>query len=90
MGNNAEMPRYKCHKVVHALKISSVSDYPSSHITLHFEDEGFLPKDIFEHSNEFARFEIREGDDMGYYVVYKDGYVSWSPTDVFEAGYTRL
>lgn len=26
----------------------------------------------------------------GYYVVYKDGYKSFSPADAFEDGYTRI
>ena len=26
----------------------------------------------------------------GYYVVYKDGYKSFSPADAFESGYTRV
>jgi len=26
----------------------------------------------------------------GYYVVYKDGYKSYSPAKAFEEGYTRL
>jgi hypothetical protein len=26
----------------------------------------------------------------GYYVMYKDGYQSWSPASEFEDGYTRI
>lgn len=29
-------------------------------------------------------------DDAGYYLVYPDGYVSWSPKEVFEKAYMRL
>ena len=29
-------------------------------------------------------------DDLGYFVVYEDGYLSWSPTKAFEEGYTAL
>lgn len=36
----------------------------------------------------------QEGFEMkaepGYKVVYSDGYVSWSPKDVFEDGYTEI
>lgn len=28
--------------------------------------------------------------DPGYYVVYEDDYVSWSPTEAFEKGYTEI
>lgn len=88
--NSKELPRYKCHKIVHALKIVQIDSYPSSHIVLHFSEEEFSPENIFEHSNEFNRFTAREGDDLGYYIVYEDGYISWSPTKAFEEGYTRI
>ena len=26
----------------------------------------------------------------GYYVVYEDGYKSWSPAEAFESGYTKM
>ena len=26
----------------------------------------------------------------GYYVLYENGYESWSPADVFEAGYVKM
>lgn len=28
--------------------------------------------------------------DLGYYVVYDDGYKSWSPAKAFEEGYTKI
>jgi len=87
--NSAEMPHYKCHKEVHALKIVQIDRYKTSHFTLHFE-EGYMPKEIFEASAQFLRFANCGPDDFGYYIVYKDGYVSWSPTEAFEEGYTRL
>ena len=31
----------------------------------------------------------KDGED-GYKVVYPDGYISWSPTDVFERAYLPL
>ena len=32
---------------------------------------------------------VKLGKDPGYYVVYEDGYESWSPTKAFEDGHTR-
>ena len=29
-------------------------------------------------------------DDAGYYLVYPDGYVSWSPKEIFESAYMQL
>lgn len=29
-------------------------------------------------------------DDAGYYLVYPDGYVSWSPKEIFEGAYMQL
>lgn len=42
--------------------------------------------------NELRGWTIPENEDparAGYYVMYFDDYVSWSPADVFEAAYTR-
>ena len=37
----------------------------------------------------FAEKQIKDGV-QGYKVVYEDGYVSWSPADVFEKSYFRV
>jgi hypothetical protein len=36
-----------------------------------------------------AKPEIRE-EKSGYKIIYPDGYVSWSPKNVFEAAYRRI
>ena len=90
-GASAEMPRYKCHKDVWALKIADVIDptqdgneSDGSRI-LSFADAGFgairVPQDYVRKHNPQAG---------GYYVVYKDGYKSFSPADAFEEGYSRV
>ncbi len=81
----AEMPKYKCHKEVHALKIEGVRIDLGGYATLTFEDKTFAPRQMPAEWN--LKFRPKAG---GYYVVYKDGYTSWSPGDVFEAGYTKL
>lgn len=92
----AEMPRYRSHKTVHALRIKSI-------VTLTSEDMmstgGPLPDGALIYPEEagygavsvdqayVAKHNPKVG---GYYVVYADGYASWSPADAFEEGYTRI
>lgn len=86
--SHVNMPKYRCHKEVWALKIANV----------HANYDGLLvvtPADAKYRSFVVMDPEWKDrykGDDtdMGYYVVYKDGYTSWSPTKAFEEGYTRI
>ena len=91
-----EMPKYQCHKKVWALKIANIkrlvekaSDpmaetaYAGAIITP--EDAGYGP---FEVDADYVRKHAPKAG--GYYVVYADGYKSWSPADAFEDGYTRI
>jgi hypothetical protein len=79
-----EMPRYICHKQVWALKIKSIEVVDSDGLAeLTPEEKGFA---TFEVSGEYMR--KHEPHSGGYYVVYKDGYKSFSPADAFESGYT--
>lgn len=81
------MDRYLCHKEVRALKIRNVNLRPpmgfaSGSATIVFEKSG-VP--VFVASPEFMkRHDPRSG---GYLVVYKDGYMSFSPAEAFEDGY---
>ena len=76
----AEMPRYQCHKKVWALKIADVTG-----CTITLADPGYA---AFEVEPEmYLRYTPTAGD---YYVVYDDGYKSFSPAKAFEEGYTRL
>lgn len=86
-GVAGELPRYKCHKEVHALKIKEVDDrgFAAGGARLVFEEEGFAPIDV---SEEYMRkHQPKVG---GYYVVYEDDYESWSPGVAFKRGYTRI
>ena len=82
-----EMPRYKSHKEVWALKISTVEVNEDESAKIVPGDEGYVP---FTTEPGWAR-KYRGGldNDPGYYVVYEDGYKSWSPSKAFEEGYTR-
>lgn len=87
---SGEMPRYRCHKEVWALKIKEIGYHGDSvrgttggRITP--EDAGYEP---FEVDGEYMNRHHPEPG--GYYVVYEDGYKSFSPAGAFESGYTRL
>lgn len=88
-----EMPKYACHKQVHALKIAGIKWHNEKNpnaesgggATIIPSDKGFTP---FEVDCEFMHKHKPQAG--GYYVVYKDGYKSFSPANAFESGYTRL
>lgn len=96
-GASVEMPRYKSHKIVHALKIArTVLDRDAAKedgnretdgsAMLYPEDEHYAP---FKVDAAFVRKHTPR--DSFYYVVYSpDGYTSLSPIQAFEEGYTRL
>lgn len=78
------LPKYRCHKDVWAVKIASIAyDLDSALIT---------PADpsypAFRMSGEWiGKHNPQVG---GYFVVYEDGYRSYSPAKAFEEGYTRV
>lgn len=91
-GPAMEMPRYQSHKKVWALKIAKIvrdgdgedreSDGSGMITPL---DNGYAP---FKVDRDYMhKHKPQVG---GYYVVYDDGYKSWSPAQAFEEGYTRL
>lgn len=91
-----EMPRYKCHKQVWALKIGGISHKPnpdttgnsaaaSYGATLLPSDPRYAPFDVP------AEYVTKHSPEVGgYYVVYDDGYKSYSPAKAFEDGYALL
>ena len=94
-----EMPRYSCHKTVHALKIAAILIFTAI-ITGTEIKTGQEARDgaIITPSEEgYAPFRVDEvymrkhnPQVGGYYVVYKGGYKSFSPAEAFEGGYTRI
>jgi hypothetical protein len=86
-----EMPRYKCHKEVHALKIKEIVTDASiaenretdGSAMITPAEEGYAPFRV-----DAAYLHSHKPEVGGYYVVYKDGYVSYSPAEPFEDGYT--
>lgn len=86
-----ELPRYKCHKEVWALKISATKDptepgneSDGSRILI-FVEQPYAPLRV---DREYVR--KHNPHPGGYYVVYADGYRSFSPGEAFESGYTRI
>lgn len=82
-----EMPRYRCHKIVYALKIGTVKVHADASAAIAPNDKGVAP--FTTKPNWADRFHGSEND-LGYYVVYDDGYTSWSPAKAFEDGYTLV
>ena len=94
-----EMPRYRSHKEVWALKIRDISDptEPGNESDgsrlLHFEEAGYGARRV---GLDFVRRHLpmvhlqNHPYKGGYFVVYKDGYESFGPAQAFEEGYTRI
>lgn len=87
-----EMPKYQCHKKVWALKIKTVvidgegEDRESDgSATITPEEQGYAP---FKVDREYVHKHKPQAG--GYYVVYEDGYKSFSPAEAFEDGYSRI
>ena len=88
---SAEMPKYKCHKEVHAFKIKAIKLDPDA------ETNVFLAATITPCDERYSPFIV--GKEYmakhkpivgGYYVVYEDGYKSFSPAKAFEDGYSLV
>jgi hypothetical protein len=78
-----ELPKYKCHKEVRAAKIETVMGLKYGAAMLYFAD---LPE--IRVSREY--YEKHRPVPGGYFVVYDEGYQSFSPAKAFEDGYTRI
>jgi hypothetical protein len=81
---SAEMPRYRCHKEVHALKIKGIEQR---------DDGNYLVPDDARYAAFWldpAFINKHNPQPGGYYVVYDDGYASFSPAKAFEEGYTLV
>jgi len=79
-----EMPKYKCHKEVWALQIAAI-EILEGFARIHFKDEKYSPIQV---TKGYVHKHNPQPD--GYYVVYKDGYKSYSPKEAFEEGYHAI
>lgn len=88
-----EMPRYRSHKEVWALKIAKIERHGPGNPQAESDgsamitpvEQGYAP---FKVGAAYVRKHQPQAG--GYYVVYKDGYKSWSPAEAFEEGYTLI
>lgn len=81
-----EMPLYVSHKKVWALEIAAINRMTPGKVILSFVDKGYAPITFSEDDSIFARYKPIQRD---FYVVYADGYKSFSPRDAFVEGYTK-
>jgi len=82
-----ELPKYTCFKEVWALKIKRLevsTETRGWELQLVPHEEGYAP---FILSEEYVK--KHKPQVGGYYVVYSDGYKSYSPAFAFESGYNR-
>lgn len=84
-GASAEMPRYKCSKEVWALQIARITHEGDGTAVLHWTNQVYDP--IHVSATYMQKHQPTPG---GYYVVYADGYKSFSPAFAFEAGYSLI
>jgi len=86
-----ELPRYRCHKEVWALKIAKIELIPPgmtethSKVLISPEDEDYAPFEV-----SWTYYNKHKPEVGTYWVKYADGYESVSPSDAFEEGYTRI
>jgi len=88
------MRKFLSHKTVQAAKILSHEDADFG------GDKGAGLNMVLEGQQHFVvppasmlpfqRMFERDDGDVGYLIQYTDGYLSWSPTDVFESGYAPI
>lgn len=87
MTTAVELPQYRCHKVVRAAKITAIERGAVTVLTLGDIGGGILQA----HLQVSYAYDSKHSPEVGgYYVVYADGYQSYSPAEAFEEGYTRV
>lgn len=83
-----KLPLYQSHKRVRAVKIGKVGvDHADGSAVITPEDDKIPP---FRTRERWADRYQGDDHDLGYFVAYEDGFSSWSPTSVFEAGHTLI
>lgn len=80
MDNYPHLPKYQCFKVVRALKITAIAKTA--------DQLGFILYGAEASVNVSIGWKLEFKPVVGgYFVVYEDGYTSFSPEHAFEAGY---
>lgn len=81
------LPAFVCHKTVHAFKVKSINYFknlknPLLGAELIPFDSNIAPRTVSQDYVDKHKPQV-----FGYYVLYLDGYESWSPAGPFESGY---
>lgn len=79
-----ELPQYRSHKIVRAAKITGFRLAGAALADMLLGEIG----GIASQSPEW--FMKHKPESGGYYVLYEDGYASYSPAKAFESGYTPV
>lgn len=89
---NCELPLYQCHKKVRASKILSIEPVGENGRYLIKLDvnQSEVGKKIYEANVNQDWFNKHNPEVGGYFVRYEDGYLSYSPKEAFESGYTAI
>lgn len=83
-----DLPRYRCHKVVRAAKVLDIG--PPDGATCQLALEAPTLSGPVQLSVPRVWVERHKPERGGYFVVYADGYCSYSPAEPFEQGYSRI
>ena len=89
MSNSKEMPKYKCHKEVCALKIKSID---RNAVGLFDGSAVITPEEVGYEPFKVDREYLNKHKPYvgGYFVMYEGGYESFSPAEAFESGYEEI
>lgn len=88
MCTDKELPKYKCNKQVWALQIADINN-PVNEI----DGSAIITptNDTYTPFKVDAEYMKKHNPHIGgYYIMYKDGYKSFSPAKPFEDGYTLI
>ena len=92
MSTPTGLRKYRSHKVVEAMKIADIlrmedQEFGSDKKTVSYLLTADVPGSV---RVDLAYYEKHTPKQGGYYVLYEDGYESFSPAEAFEAGYTLM
>lgn len=83
--NDHNLPLWKCHKEVKAAKILEIKEIDSLLTVIVC---GQKPNEQITVPNSYI--EKHKPYVGGYFVLYEEGYMSFSPAETFESGYCRI
>ena len=82
------LPTWQCHKRVRAAKIDAINcNVVDASWTLYFAHDAGENMAVLVDAAFMTKHTPQVG---GYYVVYEDGYTSYSPPGPFESGYVQI